>query len=237
VATAVTAAVRDAMMKTIKEIGIEMPISITDSPVYGKGAEFIDFFVPGIVALAIFFLTTLLTLLSFVGERTSGTLERLLASPVKEQEIVAGYAMAFGVVGMVKASILLVVGILVFRIMIVGNPLFALLVVALLSITSISLGILLSSAARSEIQAVQFIPMIFLPTILLAGIFWPVEAIPTIIRPLSYLLPPYYGADALRSVMLRGWGIGEIWLDVVIILAFAVVFLVASVASLKKGAQ
>jgi ABC-2 type transport system permease protein len=234
VATAITTSIADAITKTMADFGKEAPVSIADSPVYGKNAEFIDFFVPGVVAFAIFLLTTMLTLLSFVGERTNGTLDRLLVSPIRRSEIVVGYAMAFGVVGMIQAAILLTVGAFVFKITIVGNPFIAFLVVALLAIVSVSLGILLSSAAKSEAQAVQFIPLINLPCFLLAGIFWPVEAIPSFIRPLSYIIPPTYAVEALRSVLLRGWGLGEIWPDIVILVAFAAVFLAVSVRSLRR---
>jgi len=236
VATAVTRAVTDAVMATMSQENVEMPITIdADSPVYGKNAEFIDFFVPGIMAFAVFLLTTLLTLLSFVGERTSGTLERLRASPMRESEIVVGYAMAFGIVGMLQASLLLIVATLVFKITIVGNPFLAYIVVALLAAVSVSLGILLSSAAKREAQAVQFIPFIVLPTFLLAGIFWPVEAIPSVLRPFSYLIPPTYAVEAMRSVMLRGWGLDNIWREIVVLLAFALVFLAVSVRSLQRG--
>lgn len=234
VATAVMRAVTDAVTATMSQLGREMPITIDDSPVYGKGVGFIDFFVPGIMAFAVFLLTTLLTLLSFVGERTSGTLERLRASPMRESEIVVGYAMAFGIIGMLQASLLLIVATLVFKITIVGNPFLAYIVVALLAAVSVSLGILLSSAARREAQAVQFIPFIILPTFLLAGIFWPVEAIPSVLRPLSYLIPPTYAVEAMRSVMLRGWGLQNIWLEIVVLLAFALVFLAVSVRSLQR---
>ena len=234
IATAVTVSVTDAMMTLLSESGRELPISIEDSPVYGEGAEFIDFFVPGVMAFAVFLLTTLLTLLSFVGERTSGTLERLRASPMRDSEIVTGYAMAFGIIGMLQASLLLIVATLVFKIIIVGNPFLAYVIVALLAIVRVSLGILLSSAAKREAQAVQFLPLIILPTFLLAGIFWPVEAIPSILRPLSYLIPPTYAVEAMRSVILRGWGLADIWLEIVALLGFALVFLVLSVRSLQR---
>ena len=235
VATEVTRAVTDAAMAAMSQAGKELPVSVDDLPVYGRGAEFIDFFVPGIMAFAVFLLTTLLTLLAFVGERTSGTLDRLTASPMRESEIVAGYGMAFGIIGMLQASLLLIVATLVFKVSIVGNPILAYLVVALLAVVSVSLGILLSSAAKREAQAVQFLPLIVLPTFLLAGIFWPVEAIPSILRPLSYLFPPTHAVEAMRSVMLRGWGLGQIWVQIVALLGFAVVFLAASVRSLQRG--
>jgi ABC-2 type transport system permease protein len=204
-------------------------------PVYAKNAEFIDMFVPGIMAFAIFLLTTLLTLISFVGERTQGTLERLMATPLTESEIVFGYGLAFGIMGMMQALILLTVGIVVFDIIIVGNIILAFLIVALLAVVSQALGILLSSAARREAQAVQFLPLIVLPAFLLAGIFWPVEAIPAWLRPASYLIPPTYAVNGLRSVMLRGWGLEHVWLEISVLLLFAVVFLGGAITMLKRS--
>jgi len=234
VATVVFQAVSDAISTTMAQTGVELPISVDDAPVYGKNAEFIDFFVPGIMAFAVFLLTTLLTLLSFVGERTNGTLARLRASPIRESEIVVGYTMAFGLVGMFQASLLLIVATLGFKVAIAGNPFLAYVIVALLAVVSVCLGILLSSAAKREAQAVQFIPVIVLPTFLLAGIFWPVEAIPSVLRPLSLLIPPTYAVEAMRSVILRGWGLGHIWPQLLILVAFAAVFLAASVRSLHR---
>jgi ABC-2 type transport system permease protein len=234
IASAITRALNEALLKTAEQAGIKPPVTVTTTAVYGKDARFIDFFVPGIMVFAVFLLTTLLTLISFVGERTSGTLARMLATPLREREIVAGYAAAFSVVGMVQSAILLLIGIVAFHIIIVGNVALAFLVIALLAVVSQALGILLSSLARREAQVIQFLPFVILPSFLLAGIFWPLEAIPSWLRPLSYLVPPTYAVQACRSVMLKGWGIDRIWIDIVALLAFAVAFLVLATESLKS---
>ena len=235
VANAVIKAIQDALFETQDNYGVEMPLQLGVDPVYGKDAEFIDMFVPGIIGFVIFLLTTLLTLISFVGERTSGTLERLMATPIKESEIVLGYGLAFGITGMTQALILLTVGVVVFDIIIVGNILLAFLIAALLAVGSQSLGILLSSMAKREAQAVQFLPIIILPAFLLAGIFWPVEAIPPWLRPASYFIPPTYAVDGLRSVMLRGWGLEQVWPQVLVLIGFAVLFLLGATATLKRS--
>ncbi|MCX5991341.1 MAG: ABC transporter permease [Chloroflexi bacterium] len=238
VANAITKGVSDAVLKTMQEAGQESPVTVdTENAIYGKGAKFIDFFVPGIMTFIVFLLTTLLTLVSFVGERTSGTLERLQATPLRESEVVAGYTIAFGVIGMLQAIVLLTIGVAVFHIMIVGNIILAFVVIAVLAVVSLSLGILLSSLAKRESQAVQFFPLIALPTFLLAGIFWPVEAIPQWLRPLSYAIPPTYAVDATRGVMLRGWGFSGIWVDIVALCGFAAAFLGLAILSLKRGRQ
>ncbi len=219
----------------MEEMGRQQPVSVDmDNAIYGQNARFMDFFVPGIMAFVVFILSTMLTLLAFVGEKTGGTLDRLLATPLSEGGIVLGYAAAFSVTGTLQALLLLGIGIVVFDITVVGNVFYAFIAVALLAVVSQALGILLSSLAKREAQAIQFFPFLILPAFLLAGVFWPVEAIPSWLRPFSYLVPPYYAVDANRAVMLKGWGIGQIWLDYVALAAFAAAFLGLAVVLLKR---
>ncbi len=235
VAQAINQQVVEALFSVTDQLGKQPPISVnTDDAIYGQNARFIDFFVPGIMAFAVYMLTTLLTLLAFVGERTTGTLDRLLTTPVSPTSIVMGYASAFSLIGAGQSALLLLIGTLVFKITVVGNVLLAFFVIVLLAIVSQSIGILLSSVARDEAQAIQMLPFIVLPAFLLAGIFWPVQAIPTWLRPLSYLIPPTYAVNASRSVMLRGWGLGKIWPDVLALLALAAVFLGGAIWSVHK---
>jgi len=235
VASEIIKTVTEALMKTIEDSGQELPITLdSEKAIYGQGAEFMDFFVPGIMAFVVYLLTTLLTLITFVGERSTGTLDRLLATPIKESEIVYGYAVAFSILGTIQAALLLSIGIIVFDISVVGNVLLAFSVIALLAIVCQALGILLSSLATREAQTVQFLPFIILPAFLLSGIFWPIEAIPAWLRPASYLVPPTYAVDACRDVFLRGWGIEMIWSDIIALLIFAVVFLFLAIKSLKR---
>ena len=235
VANPIIAAVNTAVAETIKGLGRQALISVDSSnAIYGANAQFIDFFAPGIISIAVWQLTTLLTLISFVGERTSGTLYRLLASPLKESELVAGYAVAFGVIGTTQSAVLLAAAVILFNVTIVGDVLLAFGVIALLAIVSEGLGILLSSLARREAQAIQFLPVVVLPAFLLSGVFWPIQAIPTWPRPVSYLLPTTYAVEAVRSVILRGWGIDKIYPDIVALLIFASVFLTLATLLLRR---
>jgi ABC-2 type transport system permease protein len=193
---------------------IEMPIAIDQVYAYGGGdTRFIDYFAPGVISFAIMMVTTMITIILFVNERRNGTLQRLLVSPARESEIVVGYALAFAVIGIIQSIVVLI---------------------AAIAFGHQGLGILLSAGARNELQAVQFIPLVLFPSILLAGLFWPVESIPSYLQPLSYIIPLRYGIDAERSIMLRGWGIGEIWVDIVVLVFFALLTLSASVLLLKK---
>lgn len=236
VASSILKAVSDAMLKASSSMGVEAPVTVDSSTaIYAQDASFRDFSVPGITAFVVFMLTFILTLLAFVSERTSGSLERLQVTPLRESELVLGYALAFSIIAVLQTAMILVVIVGVFKVMVVGSILLAFLVIALLAVMSLSLGIMLSSLAKREAQAIQFLPLVALPVFLLGGVFWPVEGIPAWMRPLSYAIPPSYAVNATRSVMLRGWGAGDIWVELVALFGFTVAFLALSVWSLHRA--
>jgi ABC-2 type transport system permease protein len=229
--------VAEALDQSLNTLGFNLPARVVMQPVYGEYdvvAALKNYYVTGILVFIVFILSTLLSLLAFVGERTSGTLERMLSTPLKGIEIVIGYAVAFGVLGSIQAVLLLLTGIALFNISIVGNVGLVLFIAILLAIACESLGVLLSSFARREVQAVQFIPFIVLGAFLLTGVFWPIQAFPSWLQPLSKIVPLTYAADAARAVMIRGWGFGEILVDILALLTFVVLFMLASVLSLRR---
>lgn len=235
VPNAVTQAVQEAVIRVLDARGPTMPVHLdTGTPIYGAHAQFVDFFLPGVMGFTGFFLTTLLTILSFVGERRAGTLERLLTTPIREGEIVAGYVLLFGAIGVVQSCLLLGTATVVFHINIVGSTVLAFVPMALLSVVSLSLGMLLSIWARTELQAVQMVPFIVLPTFLLSGVFWPLDAIPLWLRPVTYLFPPSHAVEALRSIVGRGWGLDKVWPELLALAGFAAVFLVGSSVLLRR---
>ena len=235
VKNAIQKTVNTALSDTLTDKGFTPAIKVTSNPIYGADADFIDFFVPGILAFVVYLLTTILTLIIFVGERANGTLERVLASPVTEGEVVTGYAITFGTFGIIQVILLLSIAILVFNILVVGNVLYAFIAVAILAITCQALGILLSSLAKRPEQAIQFFPFVILPAFLLSGIFWPLQAIPYWLRPFSYLVPPTYAVEACRAVMLKGWGPDKIWPDYLALILFSLLFMGLAVWTLKRG--
>jgi ABC-2 type transport system permease protein len=195
----------------VEEYGMSPPAVVVQDLVYGEDAEFIDFFAPGVMGLAAMMITFMLSIISFVRERSAGTLDRLLTTPVTEGEIVGGYALAFGVVALIQSTVILVAAMLLFQVAIEGSALLVLLTIFLLGVGSQGLGFLLSSIAKNEFQAVQFTPLILFPSILLAGVFWPLEAVPDLLRPVSDFIPLTYAVDACRSIMIRGWGVADVW--------------------------
>lgn len=218
----------------IDEYRMTPPVAIETKMIYGEDTEFIDFFAPGVMGLAALLVTFMLTIVTFVRERSTSTLERLLTTPATEAEIVLGYALSFGLVALAQSTVILLTGMLLFNIQIIGSPTLALLIIYVLGVGSMGMGLMFSSIAKNELQAVQFIPLVFIPSILLAGIFWPVEAIPEFLRPISYFIPLTYAVDGCRSVMIRGWGVEEVLAQLIILILFAVGMLLLSTFMLKR---
>ena len=218
---------------------IEAPMETSVTYKYGSDQlKPVDDSAPGMIAFVIMMITVLITVMTFVEEKTINTLDRLLASPLREIEIVLGTAAAFAVLGIIQSGVLLATTAFVFDVRIVGgfdHVLIALFFVVLLAIGHQGLGMLLSAGAKNQLQAIQLIPLILFPSIMLTGVFWPVESIPKAVQPLSDFIPLTYGVDALRSVMLRGWGLDNpiLLLDLGVLVLFSVVTLGLSIMMLR----
>ncbi|MBN1965926.1 MAG: ABC transporter permease [Anaerolineae bacterium] len=224
-----------AIMGTASTDPDELPISIETEYLYG-GPEYdmLDYFAPVYIALIVFFFVFILTAVSFLRERSQGTMERLLATPASRFEIVTGYMLGFLVFALAQAALLLIFTVVVIQIHYAGNLLNVFLAETLLVFVAVNLGIFLSTFARNEFQVVQFIPIVIFPLVLLSGLVWPVEDLPGLLRPIAYFLPLTYVNEALRGVMIKGLGLGDILPQLIILAGFAVLLLIAAAASIRR---
>lgn len=192
-----------------------------------------DNFGPVLIGFFSFFFVFLISGVSFLRERTGGTLERLLATPLRRWEIVTGYIGGFGVFTMIQALLIAWFAIDVLDIMMAGSFGYVLLVTLLLSMSALTLGTFLSAFANNEFQMIQFIPLIIVPQVFFSGLF-SMDTMSEWLRWLGVIMPLTYGADALRDVMIRGKGWSDIAGDVYVLLAFSTAFMVLNVFALKK---
>jgi ABC-2 type transport system permease protein len=192
-----------------------------------------DSFGPVLIGFFSFFFVFLLAGVSFLRERTSGTLERLLATPIRRSEIVAGYLAGFGIFTLVQASLIAWFSVDVLGLYMAGSIGYMLVINLLLSLTALTLGTLLSSFASSEFQIIQFIPLVIVPQAFFSGLF-NLDAMNPWLQKLSLIMPLYYGADAMQGIMIRGEG----WLDfqknVYVLIGFSLLFALLNVLALKK---
>ena len=231
--------------------GTALP-TITHETVYGvPSTDQITSFAPAIVGFFAYFFVYLLTGVSFLRERTGGTLERLMATPVRRGEIVAGYTLGFGLFAVIQVTLLLIwvlgsvrvpaigplpafsVGL---GVAIAGSPVMAFLVVLLLALGAVSLGIFLSTFARTELQIIQFIPLVLAPQFLLSGVVFPVSSLPGIIQPLAPFLPLTYAIDGLRQVFIRGADLstGALQVDLLVLAMIALFFAVIASLTIRR---
>jgi ABC-2 type transport system permease protein len=192
-----------------------------------------DSFGPVLLGFFIFFFVFLIAGVSFLRERTTGTLERLLCSPLRKWEIVVGYVIGFGIFTMIQATIIASYAIYVLGMMMEGAFIYVLVITLLLSLTALTLGVLLSAFANNELQMIQFIPLVIVPQIFFSGLF-NLETISDYVSWIGPLTPLYYGAEALRNVMIRGYGWGEISFDLLMLAGFSLLFMILNILALKK---
>ena len=192
-----------------------------------------DYFGPVLLGFFVFFFVFLIAGVSFLRERTTGTLERLLASPLRKWEIVMGYVFGFGIFTMIQSTIIAAYAIYVLGMMMEGAFGYVLLITLLLALTALTLGILLSSFANNELQMMQFIPIIVVPQIFFSGLF-NLETISGWLSWIGHFTPLYYAANALRDIMVRGYGWGDIYLDILALAGFSVLFIAINILALRK---
>lgn len=192
-----------------------------------------DNFGAALIGIIIFFFVFLVAGISFLQERTGGTLDRLLSTPIKRWEVVAGYVLGFGVVTVVQSCLISFYCVYVLGVMMAGSFALVLLLTLLAAVSSLTLGILLSTAASNEFQFVQFIPLVIVPQIFFCGLF---ELSPWL-QPIGYVLPIYYVAEGLTEVMIRGGGLRQIMPEVIFLSGTAVLFMFLNTKALKKHRQ
>ncbi|NYF23910.1 ABC-2 type transport system permease protein [Sporosarcina sp. JAI121] len=192
-----------------------------------------DYFGPVLLGFFVFFFVFLIAGVSFLRERTTGTLERLLASPLRKWEIVMGYVLGFGIFTMIQSTIIAAYAIYVLGMMMDGAFGYVLLITLLLALTALTLGILLSSFANNELQMMQFIPIIVIPQIFFSGLF-NLETISEWLSWIGPFTPLYYAADALRDIMVRGYGWSAIYMDILALVGFSLLFIAINILALRK---
>lgn len=212
------------------------PFSIASPQYLHGGAQYTltDSLAPAFIGIFSFFFVFLLTSVSFLRERSQGTIERVMVSPLTRTELVMGYVCGFTLFALIQALVILLFVVFVLGIHYSGNLALIFLVSALLTLGSVNLGIFLSSFAQNEFQVVQFIPLVFGIQIFLSGIFWPIAQLPGALRPVAYVLPLTYANEALRAVMLKNADLGSIAIDLAALLLFALLMIGLSALSVRR---
>jgi ABC-2 type transport system permease protein len=185
----------------------------------------------GIFPFVVMFLVTSIAMLR---ERTSGTLERLLTTPLGRLDLLLGYGLAFGLMAALQAVVTVTVATTVYDLDVSGSVYLVVLIAVVDALLGVALGLLASAFARSEFQAVQFMPVIVLPQFFLCGLLVPVDQMAGWLQAISALLPLTYAVEALQEVGSSPEATGTMWLDVGIVAGAALLALALAAATLRR---
>lgn len=206
-----------------------------DTPDPATGQPLFDPLGAKIMGLFPMILMFIITSVSTLRERTSGTMERLMASPLRRGDVVMGYALAFGIVAIVQGTLLVLFSVYALQLDIKGSTPALVLVIVLDALLGTALGLAASSLARTEFQAVQMMPAVILPQLLIAGLFMPRDAMPRALELISNALPMSYSIDAINDLVAGRTG--DIWPEVGILVAFIAGSLVLGVLTLRRRTE
>ena len=179
------------------------------------------------------FFVFLISGIGLLRERSSGTLDRLLATPVRRGEIVTGYMVSYGVVAIVQTLLIVITTVWLLKVQIVGDLALVFLINILLALAALAMGIFISTFASSEFQMMQFVPIVVMPQVFFSGIV-PLDALPNWIQVISKILPLTYAGNAMNDVIMKGQGVETIAGDLGVLVLFIVFFVVLNVAGLKR---
>lgn len=189
-----------------------------------------------LILLGIFplFLMFVITSITMQRERSSGTLERILTTPLGRGQLLAAYGVAFSIAAAAQATLACVIAFWLLGFDTAGSPAWVFVIAIVNAVLGVGLGLLCSAFARTEFQAVQFIPLVMVPQLLLAGIIVPRAAMPEWLQWISNAMPASYALEALQQVGMHPELTGVTVRDIVIVLAFAVVALGLAAVTLRR---
>lgn len=203
---------------------------------YNYGDSDTGFFakiIPILMGFFVFFFVFLVSGMALLHERTSGTLDRLLATPVKRSEIVFGYMISYGIVAIAQSTVIVLATIVLLKIEVVGSIVNIILISLLFALVALAFGILMSTLANSEFQMMQFIPLVVVPQVFFSGII-PLDSMATWVQYIGKVLPLTYTGDALTKIVMEGAPLTQLGGDIFALFIFLIILVALNIIGLKR---
>jgi ABC-2 type transport system permease protein len=210
------------------------PVFVQTEIRYNPGLRYLGYVMPGVIGLTLQLLTVMLMAVSITRERERGTLDQLMVTPIRREELILGKLAPYLGISLLNVITILYVADRWFNVPVMDRLPLLLALCALFVLTSLATGLLISAVSRSQFQAIQIAIFYILPVFMLSGAYAPIEAIPETIRPISYLFPLMYFSRSVRAVTLRGAGLPLVWKDGAILAGFVLIFVYWAVVSFRK---
>ena len=208
-------------------------ISLHINRIYGN-IKYIDFLVPAILGMTIMMSCMMGMGSTIAGERETGELARLFMTPTSVSTVIGGKIAAKLLIELVRALILIFMAVLLFQVSIKGGFLQTFIVLVIGALCFVGFGIMLSARTQTQEDYAQISLPFSMPMMFVSGVFYPVETMPWILQKLAYIFPLTYLNDAMRGIMLKGQTLGDVWLDLVVLLGFTVLFFIIGVKRFNR---
>jgi len=225
------------MLKSLDRAGLApemMAVDVRSRLLFNPNLDSAHFFVPGLVGVILQLVTVFLTAFSIVRERERGTLEQLLVTPVSKGGLILGKLLPYCAIGFLQTCLVLLLMVFLFGVSIQGSLILLLFLSGLFLVSALGMGIVVSTFARNQGEAMQMSVMFMLPAFLLSGFVFPRESMPPPIYFLSFLIPATYYLEILRGIILRGAGWAALWDEALVLSCFGALFMFVSALRFKK---
>ncbi|MRR29890.1 ABC transporter permease, partial [bacterium] len=227
------------MMENLQRAGVntarlQQPLEIRTQVWYNPDLVSNYFMIPGVIGMILFAITSILTATSVVRERERGTIEQLIITPIRPWELVVGKVTPYVLLALINTFEVLAIGHWWFGVPVRGSLTLIVATSGLLLLSGLGIGLFASTMANTQQEAMLTVWMTLLPSIFLSGFFFPLEAMPAVLRWFSAIIPLRYYLVIIRSVMLKGSGLSSIWVETLALFAFGVIILLAASLRFRK---
>lgn len=207
---------------------------VTVEYIYGdENYTFFEILNPILVSFFVFFFVFLIAGMSMLKERSSGTLEKLLSTPIRKSEIVFGYLFGYGIFAVIQTAVIILYSVYILDMEIVGSMANMFIINILLSFVALGLGLLLSTFVNSEFQMIQFIPLVIIPQIFFSGML-KVDAMEPWLQWIAPIMPLYYAGNTMIDVVLKGFTFSEIIIPLLILILFIIIFVTLNIIGMRR---
>jgi ABC-2 type transport system permease protein len=213
---------------------LQPPVEVRTQVWYNPDLVSAYYMIPAMIGMILQFLTTVLTATAIVRERERGTIEQLIVTPIRSWELVVGKLAPYVIIAFIDTVEILVAGVLIFGIPINGSLPLLLALAALFLVSTLGVGLLISTISNTQQEAILSAMFTMLPTIFLSGFFFPLAAMPTFLQLISYAVPLRYFLIVVRGIVLKGVGAQALWPEIAALTVFAVVIMGAAAMRFRK---
>jgi ABC-2 type transport system permease protein len=211
-----------------------LPIEVRTQVWYNPDMQDAYFMVPGVAGMVLYFVTSILTASAIVRERERGTIEQLIVTPIRPWELMVGKLLPYSILALFNTLEVLIIGALAFGVPIRGSLFLIFLLSTLFLMTSLAIGLLASTVAKTQQEAMLTVMITMLPSIFLSGFFFPISAMPKVLQWISYAIPLKYYLTIIRSLLLKGVGVVELQTEIFALLIFGILLMGIATIRFRK---